>query len=100
MSRRTSFRRAARDDAHSARDWYEARRPGLGAAFVQRLDACVAQIERNPEIGPVIDEDTRRAQLRRFPYVVYQEILENDDILVLAVWHGRRDSEGWQGRGE
>lgn len=98
MSRRTVFRRAAQDDVRSTRDWYEERRPGLGSAFVQRLEACIAQIERNPEIGPIVDEDSRRAQLRRFPYVVYYELLENDDILVLAVWHGRRDPEGWKER--
>lgn len=98
MSRHTSFRRAARDDVRAARDWYEERRPGLGAAFVQRLEACIAQIERNPDIAPIVDEETRRAQLRRFPYVVYYEMLSNDDILVLAVWHGRRDPEGWKER--
>ncbi|MFP6656309.1 MAG: type II toxin-antitoxin system RelE/ParE family toxin [Myxococcota bacterium] len=98
MSQRSVFRRAARDDVRSARNWYEGRRPGLGAAFVQRLEACIAQIERNPEIGPVGDEDTRRVQLRRFPYVVYYELYE-DDILVLAVWHGRRDPEGRKERG-
>jgi plasmid stabilization system protein ParE len=99
VSRRTIFRRAARDDVRSARGWYEERRSGLGAAFVQRLEACIAQIERNPEIGLRVDGETRRAQLRRFPYVVYYELLE-DDILVLAVWHGRRDPEGWQERSD
>ena len=98
MRHRTIFRRAARDDARSARDWYEERHPGLGAAFIQRLEACIAQIERNPKIGPVVDETTRRAQLRRFPYVVYYELLEDEDILVLAVWHGRRDPEPWKDR--
>ena len=88
MSRRASFRRAARDDVRAARDWYEEQHPGLGAAFVQRLEACIAKIERNPEIAPVVDEETRRAQLRRFPYVVYYELLDNDDIAP-ALWLDR-----------
>ena len=100
MSRRASFRSAARDDVRAARDWYEEQHPGLGAAFIQRLEACIAKIERNPEIAPVVDEETRRAQLRRFPYVVYYELLDNDDILVLAVWHSRIDPEGWKEREE
>jgi len=97
VSRRTVFRRVARDDVRSARRWYEARRPGLGAAFLQSLEVCVAQIERTPEIWPHVDGGTRRGRLRRFPYVVYYE-LHGDDILVLAVWHGRRDPEGWKDR--
>ena len=97
MIRRTVFRRSALHDARSARDWYEERSPGLGTSFVQRLEACIAQIERNPEIGPAVDGDTRRAQLRRFPYVVYYDVID-DDVLVLAVWHGRRDPEAWQAR--
>ncbi len=91
MSGKTVFRSAALEDVRSARDWYEERRPSLGAAFVQRLEACIAQIERNPEIGPAVDEHTRRTQLRRFPYIVYYEVLENGDILVLAVLHARWD---------
>lgn len=85
MSRRTTFRRAARDDVRAARNWYEEQHAGLGAAFLQRLEACIAKIERNPQIAPVVDEETRRAQLRRFPYVVYYELRDDDDILVLAV---------------
>lgn len=65
---------------------------------MQRIEACIAKIEHNPEIAPVVDENTRRAQLRGFPYVVYYELLDNDDILVLAVWHGRRDPDGWKVR--
>jgi plasmid stabilization system protein ParE len=72
---------------------------GARAAFVQRLEACIAKFERNPEIAPVVDEETLRAQLRRFPYVAYYELLD-DDILVLAVWHSRRDPKGWKEREE
>ena len=100
MSRRTTFRRAAQDDVRAARNGYEEHRRGLGAAFVQCLEACIAKIERNPEIAPVVDEETRRAQLRRFPYVVYYDLLDDDTILVLAVWHGRRNPEGWKERDE
>jgi plasmid stabilization system protein ParE len=97
VSRRTIFRRTARDDVREARRWYEAQRAGLGAAFVESLEVCVAQIERSPELWPRVDGETRRGRLRRFPYVLYYE-LHRDDILILAVWHGRRDPRGWQGR--
>jgi hypothetical protein len=53
--RRTIFRRAARDDVREIRRWYEEQRPGLGAAFIQSLELCVAQIQRTPEIWPSVD---------------------------------------------
>ena len=81
MSRRTIFRRAARDDVREARRWYEAQRPALGGAFIESLEVCVAQIERNPELWRRVDGETRRGRLRRFPYVVYYEFA------------GRRDSD-------
>lgn len=99
MSRQTIFRRVAREDVRAARRWYEGRLAGLGAAFLRSLEVCIAQIERTPEIWPCVDGGTRRGRLRRFPYVVYYEV-QGDDILVLAVWHGRRDPEGWKGRSE
>jgi plasmid stabilization system protein ParE len=97
VSRGTIFRRVARDDVREIRRWYEEQRPGLGAAFIQSLEVCVAQIERTPEIWPRVDGDTRRGRLRRFPYVLYYE-LHGDDILILAVWHSRRDPSGWRAR--
>jgi len=35
--------------------------------------------------------------VRRFPFVIYYEI-ETDEIVVYAVWHYRRDPQGWQQR--
>lgn len=101
MSRRTIFRRAARDDVRGIRRWYDAcTRSDVAVSvrpFIQSLEVCVAQIERTPEIWPRVDEETRRGRLRRFPYVVYYE-LHGDDVVVLAVWHGHRDPEAWRER--
>ena len=43
----------------------------------------------------MVDEATRRAKLRRFPFAVYYEI-ESEQIVVFAVWHYRRDPRGWK----
>jgi plasmid stabilization system protein ParE len=34
---------------------------------------------------------------RKFPYVVYYKVVE-DEIVVIAVLHGSRDPEEWQRR--
>ncbi len=77
--------------------WYETQQPGLGAEFTRSLEVCMAQIERTPEMYRRVDHGTRRGHLRRFPYVVYYEI-EGDDVLILAVWHNRRDPDSWRER--
>jgi plasmid stabilization system protein ParE len=36
-------------------------------------------------------------RLRRFPHGIFYWI-EDEQIVVFAIWHGRRDPRGWQGR--
>jgi plasmid stabilization system protein ParE len=45
----------------------------------------------------VIEEPTRRALVRRFPYAVFFVPL-TDEIVVLAVHHVRADPRAWRGR--
>jgi plasmid stabilization system protein ParE len=45
----------------------------------------------------VVDLRTRRALLRRFPYPVLY-VLEDQLILVTAVFHGHRDPRRWSER--
>lgn len=88
---------AALDDLLSAADWYDAQQPGLGAAFLDSVEACFSRIERLPHAFPESDAGLRSALLRRFPYAVLFRI-GRERIEVLAVWHGRRDPKGWLDR--
>ena len=74
-SPRKFIRREARTDLEEAFDWYEARGAGLGHEFVRAARVQLSAIERSPEQFPVVEEDIRKAVLRRFPYVVYFVIL-------------------------
>jgi plasmid stabilization system protein ParE len=42
-------------------------------------------------------EEVRRAVVRRFPYAVFYKI-EPQQVVVLAVFHSRRDPKSWQAR--
>lgn len=44
-----------------------------------------------------VHHEIRRVRLRRFPYAIYYRIL-SDEIVVLAVMHGRRQPRRWQSR--
>ena len=63
----------AEQDLAEAYGWYENRRPGLGEEFLSCVDACIAAIQRTPEMYRVVHEDYRRGLVRRFPYAIFYE---------------------------
>lgn len=96
MSRRVSFRPEAEAEALETRDWYEGRRPGLGAEFRAALDEAVERLADNPMQFRLVRGEVRRAILNRFPHAVYFRV-DSNDIVVLAV-HGRQHPRRWQSR--
>lgn len=92
----------ALDEANDAADWYEARRSGLGLAFVAELNACIDLIADHSQVFPRLAGtdphlDIRRGLLSRFPYaVVFLEL--PDRIQVLAVAHTSRRPGYWLNR--
>jgi toxin ParE1/3/4 len=93
------FHEKAIAEVHEAAAWYERQRPGLGAKFRLALEAAVARIQQNPQIGlPYRATPFRYCLVRRFPYVLF--FGEGAHTLrVLAVAHGRRRPGYWQSRG-
>jgi plasmid stabilization system protein ParE len=89
---------AAELEANEAFDWYESERSGLGAEFRIELKFAFDRIIFNPDQFAVIhDSDIRRARLHRFPYSIIFK-LEAVAILVVAVFHDRRNPIIWRGR--
>lgn len=87
----------AKADLLEARDWYDGQRPGWGAVFNRSVEACFERVRRMPESFRAVHGEVRRAQLRRFPHGVFYWI-EAQQIVVFAIWHGRRDPWGWRDR--
>lgn len=78
-------------------DWYNAHAPGLGACFIDEVDATVGRIAESPLLFPVVHRDIRRARLHRFPYGLFFRLTE-PGIHVLACFHSNRDPRRWQAR--
>jgi plasmid stabilization system protein ParE len=91
------FRPEAEAELLDAQGWYEAQRAGLGGAFAAAVDQTIAAILANPLGYPRVHGDTRRALVQRFPYAVYFRPIA-DEVVVLAVMHGRRLPRRWQSR--
>ena len=97
MTLRVVFRRAASIEFREAATWYEHQRPGLGEEFAFEVDQAIDRIVENPARCPAVFGDIRRAVTRRFPFAIYFRI-RGGALVVLAIFHGRRDPATWQGR--
>lgn len=87
----------AREDLDEAYAWYEERRVGLGEDFLGSVDACIEAIRRTPEMHAVVHENYRRALVRRFPYAIFYESV-NNTVTVYCVFHTARDPRKWRRR--
>ncbi len=95
MRRPFVVRPQAEAELDEAAAWYSERSGGLGAEFVRVIDAAFSAIQRNPLEFPVVYRQIRRAVVRRFPYtILFTESAE--EIVVLSVFHSRRDPKRWQ----
>jgi len=97
MTLKVVFRPAARAEFDGAALWYEDRQPSLGAQFVAEIDHAVELASNYPDRYPVKHKEIRSIAVRRFPYSVFY-IAEAEQIVVLAVFHARRDPTIWQAR--
>lgn len=97
MSRWLIVRPEAETEIAEAFDWYEAQVPGLGSDFLLCLDAIVSAILRSPAYYPRVHKIVRRALTRRFPYEVFF-VEDGERIVVLSVFHARRNPKRWQDR--
>jgi len=84
-----------------AASWYDSHREGLGALFLNAVDATVDRIAEAPHVGSMVpalsNPDFRRRPVQGFPYhVVYIEL--PDHLRVLAIAHDRRRPGYWMGR--
>ena len=94
---RVLFTEAAQNDFAEAIDWYEDESLEVADRFEQAIDEIVRRIEDNPRQFAPSPFDTRRAVLRRFPYLlIFRE--RADACYVVAVFHTSRDPSLWQER--
>ena len=97
MNLRLVLRRAAQAEFDEAADWYEQQQTNLGREFVAKVQATFDRIQQRPRQFPVVFEETRQAIIERFPYsVIFQA--EPKRIVVLAVFHHRRNPAAWKRR--
>ncbi len=95
--RRVELLPNAKLDLEEAARWYESERAGLGRDFLRGMALVVASLRRLPERNPILSGKTRRAKMRRFPYIVLY-VVQSDVVLVVSVLHQHRHPGRWADR--
>ncbi|MBL1259294.1 MAG: type II toxin-antitoxin system RelE/ParE family toxin [Thiotrichaceae bacterium] len=91
------FLEPARDELDDAIDYYSKERTGLGDEFLTELLSAINRIAEYPEAWHPYSEQTRRCQLKRFPYGIIYQIRENE-ILIIAIANLHRKPRYWRNR--
>jgi|ERR1051325_3754406 plasmid stabilization system protein ParE len=66
--------------------------------FVHAMNEAVEAIAANPQLWPKYDERYRWKRLRKFPYVLYFETVDDANVRILAVAHEKRRPDYWKKR--
>jgi len=91
------IRPKAEAELSEAFSWYEDQISGLGSDYLNAIEAALCAIKRNPEIYPTVHGTIRRCLIRRFPYAIFY-CIEPTRVVVLAVFHVRRNPSDWKKR--
>jgi len=87
-------KRQADKDVEEAMDWYEEQRPGLGAEFLFEFLAFCDKISRHPTHFTPKYPPYRRSLMKKFPYAIHFAVNEKaKEVVILAIWHIKRDPE-------
>ncbi len=101
MNWRVVVRPEAGDDVAEAAAWYDTRREGLGADFVEEILRVCDELALNPLLG-LRRHPRKHIRWRypeRFPYRVIYEVLEDEGMVVVAaVLHAARHDRNWRRR--
>ena len=83
-------------EVSQAAEFYEERVAGLGADFLDEVDAAIDRILQFPEAWGSLGRNYRRCSLRRFPYLIIYIIEPTRDILIVSVFHQSREPGSWR----
>ncbi|MCU7937581.1 MAG: type II toxin-antitoxin system RelE/ParE family toxin [Candidatus Thiodiazotropha sp. (ex Dulcina madagascariensis)] len=97
MSYTLTIRKEAEFDIDEQFDYYEEKREGLGHDFLLCIEEALDKLQRSPLVYRKIHKELRRIPIRRFPYRVFY-FVKNNNVIVTAVFHARKDPTSWNGR--
>jgi toxin ParE1/3/4 len=92
MSYRVSIAPNAQEDIIESITWYNQEKPKLGFDFFDELSEALGTLEQNPKLFAVRFKAVRAIPLKRFPFLIYYEILDSENrVIVLGALHTSRN---------
>jgi plasmid stabilization system protein ParE len=88
------LRSTAEEEIASIALWYESESPGLGSQFLDKIDQSLERISENPLQYLAISKRLRRALVKRFPYIIFFTIIE-EEILIVGCRYAGQNPERW-----
>jgi plasmid stabilization system protein ParE len=90
----------AEQDALEAAIWYEERQAGLGDEFLTEVDRAVQALRESALLHGIRFADVRRAPIHRFKFYGVYYIVHEQEVWILAIFHGRRHPRRLEARRE
>jgi plasmid stabilization system protein ParE len=85
------------NDILEAAKWYDNNLKGLGESFLGSVDSAIYSVQQNPEAYPKVYKELRRILLKKFPFGIFY-LIEENNIVIVAVFHASRNPKQWKGR--
>ncbi len=95
---RVEYHPAIEQELREIIEYYNLCSQGLGVEFLNEFERQILKIAAKPTQWRVVEDDIRRALMKRFPYVIYFRVLENDVLRVTVAKHQRRHPDYGLGR--
>ncbi|MCP5050097.1 MAG: type II toxin-antitoxin system RelE/ParE family toxin [bacterium] len=92
------FHPEAKKELKRAVKYYNKCGGGLGYIFLDEIQDTIQRIIQFPNSWSKLSEYTRRCLTRRFPYGIIYQIVDHENILIIAVMHMSRKPDYWKNR--
>jgi hypothetical protein len=83
------------EDLVEASLWYDTKQIGLGDQFLAEYVAAIYRILENPWLFSIAVNGLRPCLIKRFSYIIHF-VVEDDQIIVIAVMNAARDDIDWE----
>ena len=84
-------------DFNKSYKFYYEDSPKVAETYFKQINIAFENVKQNPESFPVVRKNVRKYVVKKFPFVIYYQIVDTV-IQVIAIFHTSRNPEIWNER--
>jgi plasmid stabilization system protein ParE len=85
-----NFTATALKDLHRLKEFIAKKNPVAATKYIERLLKTIRQLQTQPNLGTVLEDEPLARQLVAGDYIV-RYALRGETIYILKIWHGKED---------